>query len=60
VKRKDIIKKLRQASFTFKEGGGHTKAYDAAGKYRMTIPRHIEINDDLVNGIEKRTGVKLR
>lgn len=60
MKRKVIIKKLRQAGFTFAEGGGHTKAYDAAGKYKTTIPRHSEINDDLAMAIEKQTGVKLR
>ena len=60
MKRKDIIKKLRQAGFTFKEGGGHTKAYDPAGKFKTTIPRHNEINEDLARAIEKQTGVKLR
>jgi predicted RNA binding protein YcfA (HicA-like mRNA interferase family) len=60
VKRKDIIKKLRQAGFTFKEGGVHTKAYDAEDRFRTTIPRHAEINDDLVRAIEKQTGVTLR
>ena len=59
VKRKDIIKKLRQAGFTFKEGGGHTKAYDATGRYKTTIPRHTEINEGLAEAIEKQTGVKL-
>lgn len=59
MKRKDIIKKLRQAAFTFKEGGGHTKAYDAEGRYKTTIPRHTEINEDLVRAIEKQTGVTL-
>ena len=60
VKRKDIIKKLRQASFTFKEGGGHTKVYDAKGIFRTTIPRHTQINEDLVIAIEKQTGATLR
>ena len=60
VKRKDILKKLRQAGFTFQEGGGHTKAYDAEGKYKTTIPRHNEIGEDLTRAIEKQTGVKLR
>ena len=60
MKRRDIIKKLRQAGFTFAEGGGHTKAYIADGKFAATIPRHTEINEDLAKAIEKQTGVRLR
>lgn len=59
VKRKDIIKKLRLAGFTFTEGGGHTKAFDADGHYKSTIPRHSEIKEDLARAIEKQTGVNL-
>ena len=60
VKRKDIIKKLRQAGFTLAEGAGRTKAYDAEGRFKTTMPRHNEINEDLAKAIEKQTGVKLR
>lgn len=59
MKRKDIIHKLRQAGFTFKDGGGHTKAYDAEGRFRTTIPRHNEIKEALAKAIEKQTDVKL-
>lgn len=60
MKRKDILKLLRQAGFTFREGGEHTKAYDATGAYRCTIGRHTEIAEFVVRLIEKQTGVKLR
>lgn len=60
MKRKDIIKKLREAGFTFQEGGEHTKAYDASGAYRCAIGRHTEIAEIIVRQIEKQTGVKLR
>lgn len=60
MKRKDILKKLREAGFTFQEGGEHTKAYDASGAYRTTIGRHAEIPEFTVRLIEKQTGVKLR
>lgn len=59
MKRKDIIKKLREAGFTFREGGNHTRAYDAQGNYRCPIGRHIEIADCIVRKIEKQTGVSL-
>ena len=60
MKRKDILKKLREAGFTFQEGGEHTKAYDASGAYRTTIGRQTEIPEFTVRLIEKQTGVKLR
>ena len=60
MKRKDILKKLREAGFTFQEGGEHTKAYDASGTYRTTIGRHTEIPEFTVRLIERQTGVKLR
>ena len=59
VKRKDILKKLKDAGFTFREGGGHTRAYDSEGVYRAPIGRHIEISERIARKIEKQTGVKL-
>ena len=60
MKRKDILKKLRAAGMTIKEGGGHTKVFDAAGKYKSTVPRHNEIGELLADAIAKQTGVQLR
>lgn len=59
MKRKDILKKLREAGFTFEEGGSHTKAYKN-GIFRTTIGRHAEIKEKIVAAIERQTGVKLR
>jgi len=60
MKRKYIVKKLAEAGFIFKDGGSHTKAYDAQGNMRTTIPRHTEINEKLADAIQRQTGVKLR
>lgn len=60
MKRKELIRKLREAGFTFVEGGEHTKAYDANGVYRATIGRHTEIALFIVRQIEKQTGIRLR
>lgn len=60
MKRKDILQKLAEAGFTFKEGGSHTKVYDSEGRYRAPIGRHTEISERIVKKIEKQTGVKLR
>lgn len=60
MKRKDILKKLEEAGFTFTEGGNHTKAYDSSGNDRTAIPRHMEVKKWTVNMIERQTGVKLQ
>ena len=59
LKRKDILKRLEDAGFTFKEGGSHTKAYDQQGRFRTTIGRHTEIAEIIVKAIEKQTGINL-
>lgn len=59
MKRKDILKKLAEAGFTFEEGANHTKAKRADGKWTM-IGRHTEVPEKTVWQIEKQTGVKLR
>lgn len=60
MKRKDILKKLTVAGFTFQEGGSHTKVYDRDGVFRATIGRHTDIPEVVVRKIEKQTGVTLR
>lgn len=59
MKRKEILKKLAAAGYSFEDGGNHTKAYDKTGAYRTTIGRHTEIPEPTVRKIEKQTGVKL-
>lgn len=58
MKRKDILKKLAEAGFTFEEGANHTKAKGPNGE-RTTVGRHTEINENTVRLIEKQTRVKL-
>ena len=60
MKRKDILKKLAEAGFTFEEGTNHTKAFDPQGAYRAAIGRHAEIPERIVKKIEKQTGIKMR
>ncbi|WP_297669016.1 type II toxin-antitoxin system HicA family toxin [uncultured Desulfovibrio sp.] len=59
MKRKDILKKLREAGRTFEEGGNHTKVYKD-GVFQAIVGRHNEIDEKIVEKIEKQTGVKLR
>lgn len=59
--RREIIKKLTEAGFSFREGGEHTGVYDSHGKFRTTLPRHKgDVPPGMVRSIEKLTGVKLR
>ena len=39
MKRKDILKKLRDAGFTFVEGGNHTRILKD-GRYVTVVGRH--------------------
>jgi len=59
VKRRDILKKLAEAGFTFKDGEKHTKVYDSKGVFRSVVGRHREIPEWTAMDIEKQTGVKL-
>lgn len=53
MRRKDLLKRLAEAGFTFVEGINHTKAYDARGCYKAAIGRHAEIAERIVKKIEK-------
>lgn len=59
MKRKDILKKLREAGLIFKEGGNHTNIFNAEGKRLSCVGRHTDIPEAIVRLIEKQTGVKL-
>lgn len=58
MKRKDILRKLAEAGFTFSEGGNHTKVFKD-GNYISAVSRQTEIKEYAVRKIEKQTGVKL-
>lgn len=42
MNRKNLLQRLKQAGFTFREGGEHTKVY-ANDKLITIVPRHKEI-----------------
>lgn len=58
MKRKDILKKLRNAGFTFAEGGNHTRILKD-GRYVTVVGRHNEIDDRMVKVIERQTGIRI-
>lgn len=60
MKRKDILKKLKELGFLVVEGANHTKVLDSNGNYRSALGRHAEIEENTVKLIEKQLGVKLR
>lgn len=60
MKRQDVLRKLAEAGYTFREGKRHTKGYDADGNYRTAVSRQTEIQEATVREIEKQTGVSLR
>jgi mRNA interferase HicA len=54
VKRRDLLRHLEQHGCAFlREGASHTVYINRAAKKASTIPRHIEINDDLARKICK-------
>ena len=57
MKRKDLIKKIRDAGYTIKEGGDHSKVY--RGEAMLTeVPRHREINELTARAIMKKLGLQ--
>jgi len=56
VKRRDLIKFLSEIGAEFKEGSKHTKCY--LNDKQTTIPRHTEIDENLVKAIKKQLGVE--
>lgn len=60
MKRTEILKKLKEAGFSFTEGSRHTKIMDRDGNYVSAVGRHAEIEKWVVIQIERQTGVKLR
>ena len=50
MKQRDLIKKLRNAGFSFERHGNNHDIYKR-GKDDEMIPRHREINEKLANSI---------
>lgn len=59
MKRRDIIKRLREAGCEFEEGGNHTVVY-LNGRRVSVLSRQKDIAESIVRLIERQTGVKLK
>lgn len=57
MKRVDLLKKLTEAGFTFKEGGRHTLVYKDNALITQ-VPRHREVEERLAKKIFKDAGIK--
>jgi mRNA interferase HicA len=59
MKKNDLLKHLRDHGCEFiREGGRHSWWGNPSQNKRSSIPRHTEINDDLVKKICKDFGIK--
>lgn len=58
MKRHAVERLLRKnGCIVFREGGRHTVWYNSATGKTSTVPRHAEINDDLVRKICNDLGI---
>lgn len=57
LKQRDLIKKLEDAGFQFKEHGGNHDTYKR-GSDTEQVPRHKEINEITAKKILKKWGLK--
>lgn len=58
VKRRDLIKKLEDARFLFKDHGGNYDTYKR-GNDTEQVPRHTEINEITEKRILKKMGIEI-
>ena len=57
MKQRDLIKKLEDAGFQFKEHGGNHDTYKRGSDIEQ-VPRHKEINEITAKKILKKWGLK--
>ena len=57
MKRRDLVKKLTDAGFTFARHGGNHDVY-VRGSDIENIPRHREVNEKLAKAILSRNGIQ--
>lgn len=57
LKQRDLIKKLEEAGFRFKEHGGNHDTYKR-GSDTEQVPRHKEINENTAKRILRKWGLK--
>jgi predicted RNA binding protein YcfA (HicA-like mRNA interferase family) len=60
MKPREVVKKLREAGFSFSEGANHTNVLDATGRLVTQVPRHAkDLKPGTLGAISKAAGVKL-
>ena len=57
MKRKDLIRQLKQNGWEIIHGGNHDLAKHPDRKVKLTIPRHNEINEHTAKGILRDAGL---
>jgi len=57
MKRKDFIKLLESNGWTLKRHGGGHDIY-VKGNEQEAVPRHRELDEDLIKAIKKRRNLK--
>lgn len=57
LKRKDLIRRLEKNGWYLARNGANHDIY-TDGTYCETIPRHMELNENLAKAIIKRRGLK--
>ena len=58
MKRKDLLRKLKEAGFHEVRDDGDNTIYKKEGLRAVQIPRHKEINEYTAKGILKAAGLK--
>lgn len=54
MKKKELLKKLKDKGASLKEQGGSHEIWESRNGYRFTVPRHTEIKEGLAKAILKQ------
>lgn len=57
MKRRILIKKLKEAGYQPDRNDGRHEIYEKAGCRPVQVPNHREINDNTANAILKNAGI---
>ena len=58
MKRRDVIKRIKEYGFTFDHHGGGHDIYRDSNNRSIAVPRHNEINEMTAEGIIKQAKKK--
>ena len=58
MKRRDIIKKLKDAGYTLDRDNGDHSIFEKDGYRHVQVPRHREINENTARQILRDAGLK--